>query len=229
MSNDPTLLDPPDADLVAAAFDHAGPGASRDVFEVVGTARAMRYLRPDPVPTPMVDALVWAATRAPNPNNTQPWHFVVVTDRDTLGQIGAGLAPVMGARGEQAAARQPDMSAEEQATRRGGVHLGRSLGEVPVLVLVCAERSYPAHAPEERYVWSTVYPAAQNIIVAARALGLGATFTTFHHFADQAFRGPLGIPEEVYIGAVIPIGWPDRRFGPVRRRPIAEVIHRDRW
>ena len=74
-----------------------------------------------------------------------------------------------------------------------------------------------------------IYPAAQNLILAARALGLGTTFTTFHHVADATIREVLAIPPDVRIGCVIPVGWPDREFGPVNRKPVESFVHRDRW
>jgi nitroreductase len=74
-----------------------------------------------------------------------------------------------------------------------------------------------------------VYPATQNLLVAARALGLGTTLTTFHMTAEAEVREVLGIPAEVQIGAMIPVGWPAVPFGPVRRKPVSAVIHRDRW
>jgi nitroreductase len=74
-----------------------------------------------------------------------------------------------------------------------------------------------------------VYPAAQNLTLAARGLGLGSTFTTFHAAADAEFREELGIPNDVRIGVTVAIGWPERAFGPVRRKPVSEVLHWDRW
>src|SRR5690349_14369014 len=100
MANDALGPGDVDVEVVPAALALAGPGATRDVFDAMGTARAMRYLEPDPVPRPLLDALVWAATRAPNPNNTQAWHFIVVEDRATLSAIAARVTPVMADRAE---------------------------------------------------------------------------------------------------------------------------------
>ena len=89
--------------------------------------------------------------------------------------------------------------------------------------------TYPPGNPEERMVWSACYPAAQNLIVAARALGLGATFTTFQWHAEAVVRGTLGIPDDVKMAALIPVGWPDRPHGPVNRKPVEEVLHWQAW
>jgi len=78
-------------------------------------------------------------------------------------------------------------------------------------------------------VWSAVYPASQNLILAARGLGLGTTFTTFHMVAEPVVRETLGLPDDVLIGTTLCVGYPDRPFGPVARKPVAEVIHWDGW
>ncbi len=78
-------------------------------------------------------------------------------------------------------------------------------------------------------MYSAVFAAAQNLVVAARALGLGAAFTTLHGVAEQQFREILGIPAERFLGVTIPLGWPAGPVGPVSRKPLEEVVHHDRW
>ncbi len=78
-------------------------------------------------------------------------------------------------------------------------------------------------------MWSAVYPASQNLILAARGLGLGTTFTTFHMVAEPVVRETLGLPDDVLIGTTLCVGYPDRPFGPVTRKPVSEVIHWDGW
>jgi nitroreductase len=198
-----------------------------DALEALETCRAIRYLKPDPVPEELIEQVIWGATRASNPGNSQSWDFIVVTDRTVKEQLQAAVTPAVEATAE--AARGADLGPAEARMLAGAQHLGRHLADVPVLIVVCAENAYPPQDPQELYVWSAVYPASQNLIVTARALGLGTTFTTFHSIAEQRFREVLGIPDEIYIGTVIALGYPDRPFGPVKRKPVAEVIHRDRW
>jgi nitroreductase len=196
-----------------------------DIFEVMETARAIRYLKPDPVAPELIDKLVWAATRAPSPGNTQGWDFVVVTDTAKKATIGAAIATAMAPR-----LVAPD--AADRSTRlmmSGAKNLATTIGTAPVLVLVCGGVVYPPAQPRESFTWSALYPAAQNLILAARALGLGSTFTTFHGAAEPTIRDVLGIPEHIKIGCLIPIGWPDREFGPVNRQPVESFIHRDGW
>jgi nitroreductase len=197
-----------------------------EIFDVMGTARAMRYLRDDPVPDELIQTLVWAATRAPSPGNSQLWHFVLVRDRSVLLALGDAVQQVQTAR---TAGLPPPSDPSEAAIRAGAKHLIDNLARVPLLVVVAAEVGYPPSAPNESYVASTALPAAQNLVLAARALGLGATFTTFHNFAPDEFREVLRLPGHVRVGAVIPVGWPLGSFGPVRRRPTADVVHFERW
>ena len=118
-----------------------------------------------------------------------------------------------------------------QSTSRiaAAIHLAETLNEVPAIIFVCGPVAYPPNAPMEQFVWSALYPAAQNLIVAARSLGLGTTFTTFHMFMESELRDLLGIPKEIKFGVMIPIGWPQKDFVKVKRRPIASVIHWDKW
>ncbi len=197
-----------------------------DVFEAMGTARAIRYLKPDPVDPELIEKLIWAATRASSPGNSQGWDFVVITDPDAKASIGGAVADAMAG-----IFREPPADADRSVRLmlNGARALAGSLATAPVLVLVCGRMVYPPGNPDELLVWSACYPAAQNLIVAARALGLGATFTTFQRRAEQVVRGTLGIPDDVRMAALIPIGWPDREHGPVSRKPVEEVIHWDRW
>lgn len=197
-----------------------------DVFEAMGTARAIRYLKPDPVDPELIEKLIWAATRASSPGNSQGWDFVVITDTDAKARIGGAVSDAMAG-----IFRAPPADADRSVRLmlNGARALADGLATAPVLILVCGRMVYPPGNPDEQLVWSACYPAAQNLIVAARALGLGATFTTFQRRAEQVVRGTLGIPDDVRMAALIPVGWPDREHGPVNRKPVEEVIHWDRW
>ncbi len=197
-----------------------------DVFEAMGTARAIRYLKSDPVDPELIEKLIWAATRASSPGNSQAWDFVVVTDAERKAAIGGAIADavsgVMRAPG-------PDADRSTRLMLTGAKALAEGLATAPVLIVVCGRMIYPPGNPDELMVWSACYPAAQNLIVAARAMGLGATFTTFQRRAEQVVRSTLAIPDDVRMAALIPLGWPDRPHGPVNRRPVAEVLHWEGW
>jgi nitroreductase len=189
----------------------------------------VRHLRPDPVDAATVDRLLWAATRASSPNNTQHWHFVVLTDPGRRAALAAALRPFL----RWIDTLPPPGDASETRTRTGARHLLESLADVPVVVAVCADHAYPPPParPDARYLWSTVGTATQNLLVAARAHGLGAVPTMFHVADEPAVAEVLGLPDGVRVGCLVPIGHPApaRPFGPVRRRPLAEVVHRERW
>ena len=196
-----------------------------DVFEVMGTCRAMRVLKPDPVPQELIDRVLWAATRAPSPGNSQGWDFVVVDEAEPKQLIAAAVRAAMAER--VAAMPRPDRTMRLMLD--GTARMIDSLDRAPVLVFVTGPVIYPAAAPREQFTWSALYPAAQNILLAARALGLGSVFTTLHMTAEPTVREVLGLPDAIRIAATIPIGWPEGKFGPVNRRPVQDFVHRNRW
>ena len=196
-----------------------------DLFEAMETCRAIRYLKPDPVPDELVEKLVHGATRASNPGNSQGWEFVVLRDPAVKQRLGK----IVEERLTPAIRSMPNPTGVEQRMLDGAHHLASHFADVPVWILVCGRLVYPPQAPNENMVWSTVYPAAQNLILSARGLGLGTTFTTFHAAAEPEFRAELGIPNDVLLGVNVAVGWPERAFGPVKRKPVAEVLHWDRW
>ena len=195
-----------------------------DVIETMETCSAVRYLKPDPVPQELIERVIYAATRASSPGNSQEWDFIVVRNPEAKQKIRDLLAPRFmamraGAQTGRVTSRMID----------GAMHLAETLNEVPAIIFVCGPVAYPPNAPLEQFVWSALYPAAQNLIVAARSLGLGTTFTTFHMFMENELRELLGIPEGIKFGVMIPIGWPQNDFVKVKRKPIASVIHWDQW
>lgn len=196
-----------------------------DVFEAMSTCRAMRHLRPDPVPDELIEQIVTAGTWAPSPANSQGRDFVVIRDPKKKAAIGGAIERVMAPA--VAAMDRPDRSTRLMLD--GTAHLVTTLATCPVLILVCGKAVYPPHAPRESFVWSSLYPAAQNLIVAARALGLGTVFTTFQGVAEPVIREVLEIPDDVHLGCLIPVGWPEREFGPLHRVGYDQVAHHDVW
>lgn len=197
-----------------------------EVLEAIRTCRAMRHFRPDPVSPDLLRRLLEAATCAPSPGNSQGWDFVVVSEEGRRRQLAAilrdGVRPLL-----------PPVPESGDASRRrllaSAHHLLDHALEVPVWILVCGRPVYPASAPSPDWIGAAVYPAAQNLLLAARGLGLGATFTTWHMPSEPAVRALLGLPDDARIVVTIPVGWPDRPFGPVRRRPLADVVHWESW
>ncbi|MBO0729257.1 MAG: nitroreductase family protein [Acidimicrobiaceae bacterium] len=203
------------------------PQAADEVLAAMGTSRAVRRFRPEPVPQDVVESLIWAATRAASPENNQPWEFVVVTDPSVRARIGAMVAA---AADVHAASLPPTDDPGVRRTQEAAKHLVRHFGDVPVMVFVCHHViAYPPGYAEAGVGHSAAFMAAANLLVAARAYGLGAAFTFSHMLAGPPLVELLGLPDDVAIAVTIPVGWPERPVGPVSRRPIEEVLHWDRY
>ena len=197
-----------------------------DVFEAMATGRAIRRFTKEPVSDELLERLIWAATRAPSPGNSQGWDFIVVTDSVTKAQLGKVIGERMQAFRQAAT---PTDDARELRMREDAIHMATHLHEIPAIIFVCGAPAYPPQAPQMSFVWSALYPATQNLLIAARSLGLGTTLTTFQMVAETEIRTALGVPANVQIAAMIPVGWPAAAFTPVRRKPVSEVLHRNRW
>jgi nitroreductase len=212
------------------------------LFEAIHTARSLRRLKPDPVPEALITQVLDAAIRAPSAGNAQNWAFLVVRDptlRQALGALYRKASDIAAAM--YAAKGRPAHLTEAQYRHlmTTGEHLWNHMGEAPVILIPCLRRAeVPVvggvqHQAEAMYAdrirGSSIYPAVQNIILACRALGLGTTITTNHLRCEDEFRALLGLPDEVESFAMMPIGWPMDRFGPLSRKPLAAVAHADRW
>ena len=219
-----------------------------DLFEAIYTARAQRRLRPDPVPEELITRVLDAAIRAPSAGNAQNWHFVVVRDADQRRRVGALYRKASDIAEAVYKARRPPAHLNEAQWQRmvaSGAHLWNHMGDAPVLLVPCLhQRDLPArdaldpawqeHYDSERAYLdrirgASIYPAVQNVILACRAFGLGTVITTNHLRIEEEFKALLGIPDDVDTFALMPIGWPEGRFGPLSRRPLDEVLHFDRW
>jgi len=192
-----------------------------DFFALVHAQRACRAFADEPVEDALVARVLDAATFAPSAENRQPWEFVVVRDPEQRGRIGDLMkrAWEAHARDHSVTRLTPKLFAEVDQGATG------TISAAPVLVVVAADttRGLPATVP------SSIYPAIQNLLLAAGALGLGSALTTIATvFADE-LRDAVGLPEAVVPVAVIPLGIPARPLGPPRREPFAAHTHRDRY
>jgi nitroreductase len=203
------------------------PAQTLNLFEAMHTARSIRRFRPEPVPDELIQRVLQAAIQAPSGTNAQSWRFVVVRDAHLRRQLGElyrqGFREVYPVD-RVAAVTDPD----RRRVMRSADYLAEHMSdEPPVLVLACIERAPTSTAA--RTAGASIYPAVQNLLLAARGLGLGACLTTLHLRREAQVKALLGIPEHVDTYALIPLGYPASRFGPLRRRPAAEVTHYDRW
>jgi nitroreductase len=210
-----------------------------DLYDGIMTTRAMRRLAPDPVPRERIEAVLRAAQQGPSGGNIQPWQFVVLTDDADRAWMGECYRSCY-LRYERAllAATPPQRDEESQAswdrTIAASRHLAEHLGEVPVHVLVCMPEidSTPPDPVAPMYSATTaasVYPAVQNLVLAARGLGLGSVVTTVFRIRHDEVRDRFGIPDGWSIAALVPVGRPLGRFGVARRKPVEKVTHWGRW
>src|SRR5579871_3561156 len=219
-----------------------------DLFDAIHSARSLRRLKPDPVPEALITQVLDAAIRAPSAGNAQNWAFVVIRDptqKRAVGNVYRKASKI--AEAMYAARGKPAHLTEQQFARMmtSGAYLWEHMSEVPVILIPCARRPVvppiDTLPPEfrtryddelayvQRIRGASIYPAVQNILLACRALGLGTTITTNHIRCEDELRAVLGLPDDVDTFAMMPIGYPTGKFGPVSRRPVTEVAYADRW
>jgi nitroreductase len=192
-----------------------------DLFDVVGRQRACRQFRPDPVEDRLLERCLEAATFAPSAENRQPWVFVVVRDPGLRALIGdlTRRAWEGGGRRHSETRLGAQLLTDVDRGAEGGV------AAAPILVVVCGDTRLGL----EVTLPASVFPAIQNLLLAATALGLGSALTTLPVAFGSELRTMLALPDPVHPLAVVPLGWPVRALGPPRRQPVAEKAHRDRY
>lgn len=202
------------------------------LLEGICTTRAIRRYEDEPVPEHVLRDILFAATRAPSGSNRQPFRFLVLTDGPKAAEakrlIGTAARYAWGSkrvadgydRGSGA-----DQSSPKAALARTMQTYVENLETVPVLILPCMIR-YREPFPAEG---ASIYPACQNLLLAARALGYGGVMTIWNVFAEGELRPLLGIPDDVFVAATITLGRPQGHHGPVRRRPLDELVFLDEW
>lgn len=195
------------------------------LFEAIYTQRAIRRLKPDPVPDHLIHRLIEAATKAPSGTNKQPWRFLIIRNAETRRRIAEYyLQSWERAYGNQAGQRT-DIS--EQVLSSAD-YLARHMHEVPVLILACIQHD---GSPSTMGRGASIFPAVQNILLAARGLGLGSVLTSLHKHYEAEIKALLDIPENVETAALLPVGYPAEGvgYGPTRRRPTEEVTYFEHW
>jgi nitroreductase len=208
------------------------PDDSVGLLEGITSTRSIRLYRDEPVPPEALRAILFAASRAPNGSNRQPFRFLVLT-------TGPKAAEAKRLIGQSARRMWESKSRTDGFDSGSGVvanspkarlartmqHYVENLERVPVIVLPCLVR-YREPATLEG---ASVYPACQNILLAARALGYGGVMTGWHRGVERELRSLLGVPDSALMAATISLGRPRGRHGPVRRRPLQELVYEDSW
>ena len=199
--------------------------------EAMRTQRAIRRLKPDPVDDGLVLHLIELALKAPTGSNAQNWEFVIVKDQAVKARLAAlnrRAWSVYGGIGRRMANRAGD-----QAMLRiiGAVQWQADhFAEIPVLVVACLKGVIPPWPPvATASMYGSIFPSVQNLLLAARAAGLGAALITLPLWSRFLARRALGLPWNIAPCAVVPMGWPAGRYGPTHRRPVGEVVSLDRY
>ena len=196
-----------------------------DLFEIMRTTRSMRRLKPDPVPDDLLRKVLEAGTFAANGGNMQSWRFLVIRDPAIKAKVAAfyrrAWHEVVGPRYRSGG--PPAGSSPERFARmlEAAEYLADHFHEAPVWIVPC--QSGP------RGSGSSIFPAVQNMLLACRALDLGTTLTTLYLQFEKDAEAAMGLPDGVHSYAIVPVGFPLGKFGPVRRAPLADVVYQDKW
>jgi len=209
------------------------------LYEGIVTTRAMRRLSDEPIQRSELEAVLRAAQQGPSGGNIQPWQFVVVTDpvvRSDLGEIyrqayeryEAALLASMPPHRDEAAA------ASWERTLAASRHLADHIGAAPAIIVVLMPDIDMSLVDDEGALdvgtpYASVYPAVQNLLLAARSMGIGGALTTVHRVRQDEVRSLLGVPDRFQTVALIPLGRPSGRFGVAPRRPVESVTHWDHY
>ena len=202
---------------------------SSDVFEIMHSTRSMRRLKPDPVPDELIRKVLEAGMGAANGGNRQSWRFLVIKDPAIKKAVQVlyqrAFDEVVGPR--YLTSEPPPGVTKERYVRQHAAtqYLTEHFHEAPVWIVACIQEA----AKATRWSGASIYPAVQNMLLACRALGLGATLTTRHLLYEKETEAALGLPPDVHSYAILPIGYPMGKFGPVGRGPLEEFVFLDRW
>lgn len=202
--------------------------ADLPVLEALHSTPARRYLSTEPIPDEVVRALLDAAVRGPSGGNSQRWAWIVVTDpelkRPIADRYRENWNRAYGVHRDEILAHA---APGDQRVFRSSQHLADHLAEAPVWVIPVLLGAAGSQNPR---LGSSIYGAVQHLILAARAYGIGATLTTLHTGHEDEVRRLLGLPDDALTMALIPLGYPVRgRWSEPRRRPLAEVVHFNRF
>ncbi|MCC6178916.1 MAG: nitroreductase family protein [Chloroflexi bacterium] len=194
---------------------------SMPIGEAMFTQRSIRRFKPDSIPMDDIHLILEAAVKAPNGGNAQVARFLVVTDRDLIRQFGALYKEAWWAKRRDGQGwHGPEDIPPEATSYRRAMRFADEIGDVPCIAFALAT------APRSD---GSVIPATQNLMLAARALGIGSVPTTLHPSVMDRFRALFAIPAEISFYFCIPLGYPVVNFGPTTRKPTSETSYLNQW
>ena len=205
---------------------------ANDIWEVMFTQRAIRYWVEEPVSRELIERVIEAASKAPSGSNHQPWMFVVA-DRDP---VKTSLAEALRDYYEEGPLKtlvESSQKTEDSSQRlmmSGAENFFTNLRTAPAIIIPCLYKlSSPTSEMNTLVAGSSIYLAVQNMLLAARALGLGTLMTTSHSLIEEVIRDVCKIPDDAQPAALIPIGFPAVKFGPTKRKPVQDIIAWNQW
>jgi len=207
--------------------------SERDIglLEAMATTRAIRRYTPDPIPDEDLAEILWYAQRAPSGTNRQKFRFITLRRDDPVAQPARELLTRsfregwVGKRADLDREGPPEEGSPRARMQAAMQHYVDHFDTVPVVVLVGLERYRPPSPAEG----ASVYPACQNLLLAARALGYGGVMTGWHAAVEDELREVIGLPEGVALSATITLGVPAGHHGPLRRKPLTSLVHDGVW
>ena len=211
--------------------DSYHPAAAR-LFDVMSTTRAIRRFTSDPVPEDVIRSVIEAASYAPSGGNLQQWRVVIVTDRRQLAKLGPLWRKSWSQYLERFSGGDEDLTGRQH---RGSAALAAAVEQLPAIAIFC---HYPGligftDAALDRPSMvggASLHPAVQKFLLACHAHGLGAVLTTTLCLVEPEVAAVLHLPQSVGIHAAVPFGYPDKvSHGPLSRRPVERLAHRDSW
>jgi len=217
----------------AAGAASTTSGTEMGVFETMYNCRAMRRLDTREVPEALLVKLIDAANQAPSGSNMQNARWIVVRDPDVKRQLAdlnrAGVEAYIGPQADNPGGL-PHQSADKRKRMLDSVMWQmQHMHEIPALIIACLDFGQPVDAAMAARGGGSIWPGVQNLLLAARALGLGAAPTTLALGDREAVSRVLGLPDSMAAYCLIPVGYPLGRFGPVTRKPVGEILRFDRW
>jgi nitroreductase len=195
---------------------------SMSLGETIFSLRAIRRFRPESISDEDLGHILEAAIHAPNGGNVQPWHFLVIRDPQVRAEFAQLYHEAWWAKRRDEGIRGPEDIPPGKSTRRSAMRLAEQIGQAPVIVLLCATAKGSGSM-------ASVIPSAQNLLLAARSLGIGGTITTLHPQVEERVHQLLNIPDSAQVVYCLPLGYPRGSFGPTQRKPLSEVCSFDRW
>jgi nitroreductase len=196
------------------------------VLEGISSLRSVRKFEPDPIPEDKLRVVLESASKAASGSNTQPWEFVVVRDA----KMKARLREPMLRKWLERLAGGSGMSLHMRDVYDEATEMLRNTETVPVIIYCCVDLDRVGKSEEVRY--ASIYPAVQNLMLTAHAIGL-ATCLTVHGSTptrgEPEVKKILGIPEHVKIACLVYLGYPAVRLGRPKRKPIEKFTHHDQW